>query len=287
MPIDPTRREMLLGMAAAGAVGCGEPTIDRLPPGIHEVEDRIRGINRRAWLIVPEGLSVLAPMVVGLHDNGQKPSDLFDRCGWRKTCAERGWVGVFPAYPKGDLKDDNSFVAHLIMRAAALAGTDNTRTYLFGHGAGGRRAYAFGSVNAKWVTAIGASAAVVRFSENGLGLQDPAEPLVSVIHVHGGKDTVVPVAGGSTEGADHKKRVIAPLDDGLRPWIDAIGGASAPMTLQLPERVNAARWTGHGREVVRIVDPDMERGWNTDFGTRVMADFFAAAPPQSDPTALR
>ncbi len=279
-PFLPTRRQLLHGVAAASVVGCGPRSVDREPPGLHELEDTVHGKRRRTKLIIPDGLVGPAPMLIGLHDTGEEPSTMFDDFGWRAACAERGWVGAFPLFPLVNENEDNTFLGHLIERASALGGVDRSRVYVVGHGGGGRRAYAIGATRGDLVRAIGASAAVVRFSENDLGAQDPKGPAVSVIHVHGGADTRVPLGGGTVRGGDNKTRPVPPLDDGLKHWVDYIDGAPTPMALSVPEGADAARWVGKGEEVVRVVQPAHDHTWNASLSTALMADFFASLPPR-------
>ncbi len=271
-----TRRQLLTGLVGVGLAGCGKAEEAREAPGVHELQDRIRGINRNGQLIIPAGLTGRVPMLVALHDTGEDHSHMVAR--WQAECATRGWVGLFPDYERGDLKSDHEYIGHLIVRATALGGADPGRVFIVGQGAGGRRAYAMASNNALAITAIAASSAVVRFLANDMGGQDPVGAEMSVLHIHGGADTVVPVAGGLLKGADRLVRPIAPLAEGLKPWIDLLKGGPAPMTLTVPTRVDAARWAGSGREVVRVIDPEQGHAWNTEFGTRLVAEFFAAQP---------
>jgi len=277
--IEPTRRQVLLGLMA-GAVGCGSKPVERWSPAIHKLKDRIGGKNRTCAFIVPDGLApdALAPMVIGMHDTGDDPETAYEKFGWREVCAERGWLGLFPSYGKGNQKADNVYLTHLILRGAALGGGDPTRVYIVGHGAGGRRAYAMACQYPEWITAIAAASAAVRFREEDLGFQDPKPPAVSVMHLHGGADARVPTGGGPLDCGDHKTRQVVPLDEALKPWIEQIDGKKASMALKVPTVVDAARWTGGGRDVVRLIDPAGDHNWNADYWTRLVADFFAAAP---------
>ena len=264
-------------MAGATAVGCGPKPIERWSSGVHDLRDRIGGKDRSSVFIVPEGLIGLAPMVIGLHDSGAGPQAVYEGFGWRQECAKRGWLGVFPTYIKESQQEDNVYITHLAIRAVALGGGDPRRIYLVGHGAGGRRAYAMSCANPGWITAIAAASAVVRFREDDLGFQEPKAPAVSVIHLHGGKDGRVPVGGGPMDCGDRKTRHVLPLDEGLRPWIDQLGGKSAPMNLQLPAGMQGARWQGDRRDVVRVVDLERDHTWNPAW-TPLAADFLASSP---------
>ncbi len=272
-----TRRQILAGLAAT-AVACGPTPIERRPAGTHDLRDRIGGKNRSSVLIVPDGLHALAPLVIGLHDLGGDPEDVHEGHGWREECARRGWLGVFPAYGKPNWDEDNVYITHLAIRATALGGGDPKRVFVVGHGAGGRRAYAMACSNPGWTTAIVAGAAAVRFREKDLGFQEPKPPAVSVLHLHGGRDERVPVTGGPLACGDRKTRQVLPLREGLQPWIDQIGAASASMTLRVPATAVGTRWTAGGRDIVQLIDPNQDHSWNRDYWTRVGADFLAAAP---------
>lgn len=275
----PTRREFVLGLLAATA--CGPGTVDREAPGMHELSDRIKGRPRASQLFIPEGLTGLVPMVMALPDTGDTPESMIDAAGWKAECTRRGWVGVFPTFDKDGPQSDNIFLTHLMMRATALGGVDPKRVFLVGHGEGGRRAYAMAVAHADMIAAIGASGAPVRYLSDDQGFQDPEGAKLSVIHVHGGKDVPVPVEGGPSLGKDATIRAIPPIDDALKPWVDHLGATEAPAEIDVPERVRVKRWAGSGHSVVRVIDPEQDHGWNDELGTRVIADFFAAAPPRT------
>jgi poly(3-hydroxybutyrate) depolymerase len=272
----PTRRALLAGLLAT-PLGCGS-SVRRAEPGSHELEDRIRGKRRMSTLLIPEGLEGPAPMVVGLHDTGSGAAHLMEACGWRTMLASRGWIGLFPTYEKGDLRDDNTYLAHVLQRATATAGGDPKHVFVVGHGAGGRRAYALAVKSATLLTAVGTCSAVVRFQAEHLGFQNPAGASVSVIHIHGGADVRVPVAGGPLEGRDKVMRQVSPLDEALRPWVERIKGTPEAAELDLPERIDVARWAAGGREVLRLIDPRQDHTYNLDYATRIFAERFALAP---------
>ena len=244
---------------------------------MHELTDQIRGKRRRCLMIIPEGLTGPAPMLVALHDTGATPEGLAEAGGWGAACAERGWIGVFHSYARDDLAEDNPYIAHLIERIAALAGGDRSRVYLFGHGAGGRRAYAFATANPRLITAVGAASAVIRFDGPDLGFQDPRETPLSVLHLHGARDAVVPLSGGLMACRKDTECPAAAVEAGLRPWVAAIDGTEAAMQLTLPPGMTGKRWAGGGREVVSLIDTEGTHAWQAS-ATPVFAAFFAGAP---------
>jgi polyhydroxybutyrate depolymerase len=276
---DPTRRQVVAGLLCAAAVGCGPTPVAREAPGTHDLEDRIHGKKRRSKLVVPPGLEGLAPMVMGLHGTGDDPAGLMGRGGWEELCTQRGWVGVFPAYERGDCKDDNVYLGHLLLRAQALGGVDPRRVYVFGHGAGGRRAYALACKNGSLLAAVGAVSAPVRFVQTDLGFQDPEGPPMSVLHVHGGQDERFPAAGGVIRCGDRKTRTVVPVDEALKPWVDQIGGTTSPAALEVPDGLDVAAWSGGGRSVVRVLDPLADHAW-PGAATSLLTAFFVAAPPR-------
>ncbi|NCG21033.1 MAG: hypothetical protein GWP91_18645 [Rhodobacterales bacterium] len=276
-PRSATRRQVLYGIASLGLVGCGPVEIKRESAGIHDLDDKIHGKNRRAKMIIPNGLEGLAPLVVGLHDSGQKSSTVYDDFGWKAACAKRGWVGVFPTFPLDNENDDNVYIEHLIGRVTALAAIDPSRVYVMGHGGGGRRAYAIGCTRGDIVRAFAATSAVVRFSEKETGPQNPKGPALSMLHIHGGLDERVPLVGGPVKSGDHKTRAVPAVDDGLKHWIDYIDGEETPMNGSAPQGYDAKRWTGKGEEVVRLVDPTGDQSYNPAH-TTLIADFFASLP---------
>ena len=275
-----TRRQVLGGLAAIGAVGCGPFAVRREPPGVHELSDQIRGKRRRCLMVIPEGLVGPAPMLVALHDAGATPEAMSGAAGWQAECAKRGWIGVFPSYMRPDMREDNAYVAHLVERVAALAGGDKARVFVLGHGAGGRRAYAFATANPRLITAVGAVGAVIRFDGPDLGFQDPRETPVSVLHLHGAADTDVPIGGGPLPCGDDTVCPAASAEAGLRPWIAALGGIEAETTLTLPPGMTGQRWAASGREVVLLTDAHAGHEWSPMRATPLFGSFFAAQPPR-------
>ena len=272
-----SRRQILVGLAAL--VACGDGTVDREKPGMHELTDRIRGLNRTTHVYIPEGLKGPAPMVVVLHDQGVDPLAFAETSGWRAMCDQRGWVGIFPANDRTDYKADNSLIAHMLRRASAMAGGDILSVYLAGHGAGGRRAYAFICSNPGLVLAIATVGAPVQLSDDYLGPQDPQGYYVPILHLHGAKDPIVPIAGGEHVAQNHVKRQILPLKESLAPWIAHIEATEGPVPVTgLPATVKLTTWVGK-RALVLAVDPGLAHEW-PDYATTAMADFFVAAPPR-------
>jgi len=275
----PTRRAVLLGLASLPA-GCGLSAPPRQAPGHHVLSDRIHGKKRQSTLIVPEELSGPAPLLVGLHDAGHGPEAMHRDAGWEAVCAKRGWLGLFPVYEKADDKDDNAYLANVLARALAMGGGDRQRVYVVGHGTGGRRAYALGSTHSGLLSGIAAVGSVVRFATHDLGFQDPDGPALSVLHWHGGRDEVVPVASGEVTGGDHKTRLVAPLDEALAPWVAEFQGVESPIKEPLPAPLQVRHWAAGGYEMLRVVEPEAGHAWPAH-ATGVIAGFFARCPPRT------
>jgi len=274
------RRTLLLGLAATGAVGCGSGGVAREPPGIHELQDRIRGSAHFSYLIIPEGLTGPAPVLLGLHETSKGPQSFYNGCGWRAECATRGWIGIFPKFKPDHDGNDNVFCTHLIHRGAALAGGDLSRVYVVGHRGGGRRAYALAASNSPLLTAMGAASAAIRYTDNGFGFQDPHDLTVSMMHIHGGADAKIPVDGATVPAPEDKTRTFTSVSEGLAPWIAHIGAQPAPATIQPIPGFQGRQWSGKDkRRVVEWIETAHDHTWNPAW-TRMFADFFASAPPR-------
>jgi polyhydroxybutyrate depolymerase len=258
----PTRRHVLLSFAALPA--CGLPTVSREAPGVHGLSDRIRGIQRHSLLFVPEGLTHEGPMLVALHDTGGTPKAELAR--WRAICAAEGWVGLFPDYPKEGLQDDNTNLTHVVQRATAMGGVDPRRRFVAGHGSGGRRAYALAASHSGLLAAVATSGAVLSFTA---GSESPQPPGVSVLHLHGAQDDVVPLLGGPLPG-DAKGRSILPVAEALRPWIQLAEAPDVP-AVEGPR----SRWAGPIHTVELLVDPNGGHD-HSDAHTEAMRTFFRA-----------
>jgi len=275
-PSMPSRRALLLGLAS-WPLACGPSHPPRQPPGNHPLDDRVHGKKRTSILVIPEGLTVAAPLLIALHDSGQSPQAMQQEAGWAAMCAKRGWLGLFPRFEKPGPQDDNVYLATVLARALAVGGGDRRRVYVVGHGAGGRRAYALGSTHSGLLAGLAAVGGVVRFATNDLGHQDPDGPALSVLHWHGATDAVVPAQGGEVVSGDGKTRQVAAVDKALAPWVAEFQGAEAPLTPSLPAPLQVRRWAGGGHEVVRVIDPAGTHAWPAA-ATEVMADFFARCP---------
>ncbi len=258
----PTRRSVLLAIAALPA--CGLPTVIREPHGVHALTDQIRGMKRRSLLFVPEGLTQEGPMLVALHDTGGTPKAELAR--WRSICAAEGWVGLFPDYPKDGYLDDNTNLTHVVQRGSAMGGVDGRRRFVAGHGTGGRRAYALAASHSGLLLAIATSGTVLSFAKES---EAPQAPGVSVLHLHGAKDDVVPMLGGPLPG-DAKGRSILPVVDALQPWIQLAGAPSAPAV-----EGHRRTWTGPTHTVELVVDPKGGHAY-TAAHTEAMRAFFRA-----------
>ena len=261
----PTRRTLLLSLAALCA--CGPPTVTRSAPGVHPLKDRIRGIERHSLLFVPEGLTTEAPLLLALHDTGGTPKEELAR--WRAACSAEGWVGLFPDYPKEGFLGDNTNLAHVIQRATAMGGVDPRRRFVAGHGTGGRRAYALAASHSGLLLAVATSGTVLSFTT---GSEAPRAPGVSVLHLHGAKDDVVPLLGGPLPG-DRKERSILPVAEALRPWVQLAGADTSP-------RVEGHRttWAGTAHTVELVVDPEGGHVYG-EAQIEAMRSFFRARLP--------
>jgi len=258
----PTRRSLLIALATLPA--CGLPTVTREAPGVHALTDQIRGMKRRSLLFVPEGLTQEGPLLVALHDTGGTPKAELAR--WRATCTAEGWVGLFPDWPKDGFGDDNTNLTHVVQRASAMGGVDGRKRFVAGHGTGGRRAYALAASHSGLLLAIATSGTVLSFTND---TEAPQAPGVSVLHLHGAKDDVVPPLGGPLPG-DAKGRSILPIVDALQPWIRL---AAAPET---PTVAGHRRtWSGPVHTVELVVDPDGGHA-HTEAHTEAMRAFFRA-----------
>jgi poly(3-hydroxybutyrate) depolymerase len=271
------RRQLLLGAAATTAVGCGPSAIEREPAGTHELTDRIRGYARSSTMIIPKDLQGLAPVLLGLHDMGSDPASFYAESGWQAECARRGWISVYPRFRRDDYRADNDFYVHLIRRVTALAGGDQSRVYVVGHGGGGRRAYALAASHSGMLAAAGAAAAPIRFSANGYGHQDPIGPTLSLIHIHGAVDKTVPVEGLVIPEDEDKTRTIASVSEGLAPWIAHIGAQPTAVSSPPIPGFTGTRWAGGKHAVEQWIQSDHGHTWNPAW-TPMFADFFAAAP---------
>lgn len=279
-----------LGILTAGCSGMRAPSGSRRTGELLELKETVGGAERLAHLYVPSGYDPdrPAPLLLGAHGAGAGARSMYEDFGWARACEARGWLGVFPESGVEDvgerLSDDNAFWLALVRGIHGDYAVDRGRIRGVGFSAGAHRLYAFSAQHSGWITALAVASGVVRFADEAPSVVDPrlhdAKP-VSILHLHGGLDRRVPMAGGtvSTSG-----RTVLAVQEGLEMWIDHMRCANHVKEEVLPPGARAGarlvthRWTSGDGMVQIAIDPKLAHAWPKDYGTTFLADFLHEAP---------
>jgi polyhydroxybutyrate depolymerase len=176
----------------------------------------VGGVTRSYLLHVPAGAPPDAPLalVLVLHGAGSNAWAVREQTGFAEEADWRGFAVAFPNGSSGEPSrlgappslvwnagdccgfaaergvDDVSFLREVIEDVARVAPIDRKRVFAAGMSNGGMMAYRLACEASDSFAAIGVVAGALVAPECG-----PVEP-VSVIHLHGSEDSVVPLAGG-------------------------------------------------------------------------------------------
>lgn len=297
---------LVLGLTGALTLGCGWLTSspgDAAPPStarrpapagagrVLDWRDDINGEARQAKVSLPPGYdgTTPVPVVLALHGGGGDIRTMMEQNGWKATLDAQGWIGIYPQTGRrgrdGNESSESGDVVYyeaLLDRAFAELAVDRKRVYVVGFSAGGRGTYLLANRRYADLTAIAAASATVRRSADPPELTDPVKNGVtglSLIHIHGKKDTRVPWDGGQVrreEGYTDER----PPAEGLERWSKALGATKSSGSKPVPgrERLKGQRWTAPDGHVVQvIVDPQLGHTW-APWANEMIVEFFEAAP---------
>jgi polyhydroxybutyrate depolymerase len=167
------------------------------------------GLERSYRLFAPGGLgSSPAPVVLVFHGYGQSVAGLVRSTGFDAVAAREGFLAVYPESvgpgwnagsccgfaPRADV-DDLGFVDDLLADLRGSFRLDSRRIYATGISNGGIFSYRLACKRARAIAAVAPVAATMDTP------CEPAEP-VSVLHLHGLDDRVLPFEGGAGIGRD-------------------------------------------------------------------------------------
>lgn len=170
----------------------------------------------RSYRVVDLSNGVPAPLLFVLHGFGGSAEDMRSYTGVEEAVRTSLADGAVVAYPNGtgleeglpqswnaggccpfstyDMVDDVAFFDQLIGAITAEYDIDTSRIWVVGHSNGGMMAYRLACELSTRITAIGVAAGALMTDSC-----TPERP-VSVLHLHGELDAVVPLAGGETAG---------------------------------------------------------------------------------------
>jgi polyhydroxybutyrate depolymerase len=185
--------------AAQGqAVPSGTTTTERF---------EVAGVTRDALVYVPAGLQASrpAPLILFLHGTPGSAISVAS-LGLSEEAERRGLIAVYPNGDRGGWNDwesnpfhfsqadDVGFITRLLDLLAGTYPIDATRVFVMGFSNGGGMTYRLACALADRIAAIAVVAGPLVPAECA-----PGRP-VSVLHIHGTRDTQVPYTGATRAG---------------------------------------------------------------------------------------
>lgn len=270
------------------------PTIQ---PGDSKRELDINGSKRTYHLHIPPGLDLdhPAPVVLVFHEYTYPVSQTRFQTQFDEIADANGFITVYPvgigtSWNAGDCcgiavedqVDETTFVRQLISDLGTVANVDPKRIYATGFSNGAMLAYRLACEMADTIAAIAPVEGMLVFNPC-----QPEKP-VSILHVHGLSDPVVPYAGGapSPDCGSGCPATLPPVEQGIETWAQLNGCTGSP-----DEVVNGVithkTYPCEGGTAVELYTLDgLEHAWPQSGGSGELAfptsqmiwDFFAAHP---------
>ncbi len=198
------------------------PATTTYGPGTHVTESMVIGDDPRTYILYVPTIydpSSAVPLVIALHGAGNTSTMMEEMTGFNDIAEKENFVVVYPeglgqplAWNNGINPDDEgitdaddiTFIQDLIARISSQLAIDPDRIYVAGYSNGGFMAHRIGAMMPDKIAAIAAVEGSVGLSYDfGVTYKDQVTPIapMSVLTIHGRKDTTVPYDGGYPGGA--------------------------------------------------------------------------------------
>ncbi|WP_298262230.1 PHB depolymerase family esterase [uncultured Litoreibacter sp.] len=249
------------------------------------------GRERLYYLNVPDDLPENAPLIVALHGMGGQSHKMRYGLGLHELASELGFATLFP---QGSMfgedtshwntgegpgeQNDTDFLLALIEHVVQTHGLDPSRVYVMGISNGAQMAYHLGChapYKIAGVVAIIGTISGTDWSE--CYLNNP----VSLLHIHGKADPVVPFDGGhSWYNAEFSYPSVPEL---ISHWVQEVGAAPTPVAQTLQNAEITRYETELGAVVELVAIDNFGHDWphlqNAGFSaSRLIADFVINLP---------
>jgi polyhydroxybutyrate depolymerase len=190
------------------------------------------------------------PAVIVLHGHGASGAVMERITGFDRLADSDKFIVVYPdgvghSWNAGACCDpaesagidDVGFLVSMLQQVEAAYSIDPRRVYVAGFSNGGLFAYTFACQQAHLIAAIGVVEATM------VGACHPSNP-VSVMHIHGIRDTEVPFAGGTVSYAfeGNTPLLLPPVSTVLQQW-RTIDGCAATSTKTRVDTTTVTAWT--------------------------------------------
>jgi polyhydroxybutyrate depolymerase len=215
---------------------------EKLPSGRHTRTLTWDGEERSYHIHIPENYNAAkpAPVILALHGASMNGRIMEGFCGLSRKADETGFIvvypngtgpvgllvwnsGSFPATLSKRKVDDIGFLKKVLDDLETVVNVDRKRIYCAGLSNGGMMAYRVAAEMSERVAAVASVAGTMVCDEC-----KPKRP-VSVVHFHGTKDTLVPLAG-----ADSKFVKLPAVEETIQKWIKVDGCSARPEVAVLP-----------------------------------------------------
>jgi polyhydroxybutyrate depolymerase len=251
-----------------------------------EYKIEIKGNERIFTITTPEKYSdkIKLPIILVLHGYDNVVEDMGTYSEMDKMAEKAQFIAVYPQGTKnvngyytwnaGDQyiewtqnANDVFFIDSLIKFLVLNYPVDTSRIYIAGHGNGSMMAYRLAAELSDQIAAIACI--------SGQMVDNPAIPsqAVSIMHVHGDSDIILPHTGNEQYGFQ-----IAAIDKIIKKWLEWNKCSTVPTVLKYNEKVTALQWKGKA-EVRLYLLHNLGHDWPTSQrgswpATEYIWDFF-------------
>jgi polyhydroxybutyrate depolymerase len=256
------------------------PTLTSVPvmvPGesVHGVDV---GNRRRLYLLyIPPGLTdeQAVPVVFAFHGLTRDPSQMQRTSGFNETADNNGFVVVYPGAVEGswsyreddpDFIDESAFIELILLELNKIISVDPNRIYATGKSQGGVLAYRLACDMSDTFAAIASVAGPMAYSA--------CEPTraVSVLHIHGLDDYLIPFEGGGRHQAP-------PVQEGIDNWVGFNNCTESIVENDYDNGFTDTTYSSclDGTTVELYTVEGMDHIW-PDFASETIWEFFTAHP---------
>lgn len=271
------------------------PTTHRAPTPLPRGFERIRvyrdGLERESLLYVPPGVSEPRPLLVAIHGNNGSAHVMYGRHALADLVRDQGWYGLFPETdvwlpddPHPDV-GDHRYLSQALSEVLESRDVDPRRVFVVGFSGGGKKAYLLAAKSSDRIAGIAVCGSRIghRSVDEPAGW-DPSEQSakpMSILHIHGRRDTRVNPDGGPD--SRHPGMTGVGMIEGLELWASHMGAVEqvqARRPEECPDRVRTRMWsTASGHKLVGVLDPELGHAW-PDYMNRAVMRFIRNAPPR-------
>ncbi len=207
------------------------------------------------------------PLVLALHPSTRDSALMANLTGFNTIADRENFIVVYPKSYNTEWDcgtralliqnvDETGFISYLIDNLCQIYNIDSNRIFATGMSSGGGMCYALASRLSDKIAAI-ASVSGAMF-EDQLSEINPEEPL-SVLHIHGTEDPVIPWQGGNSTdikvfSSGTAVRVLS-VPEIIKFWVDTLGCGVTPTIIQMPDNdpsdgtiVTIEEYSGGARE---------------------------------------